>query len=148
MRNNFFLLILIFVLVSPGKNLLTPSGHKKHLKTHLDGPKRETHPCDICGKYFFYFSGRFDFNTTENFEIFCKPFSCTSMAFNVGEVLGSKIALKYHGQAKHSDAREFSCHICGKTFKVVISILLLSKFVEKKYVSCMKISNVVVQQLF
>ena len=39
---------------------------------------------------------------------------CTSMSFDVGEVLGSKIALKYHGQAKHSNVREFSCHICGK----------------------------------
>ena len=137
MRNNFSLLILIFILVSPqGKNLLTPSGHKKHLKTHLEGPKRETHPCDICGKFFFYLSGGFDLTPQRILKYFINHYSCTSMASNVGEVLGSKIALKYHGQAKHSDAREFSCHICGKTFKVVISILLLPELVEKKYVSC------------
>ena len=35
-----------------GKHYLTSSGHKKHIKAHVEGPKRETHPCDSCGEQF------------------------------------------------------------------------------------------------
>ena len=62
-----------------------------------------------------------------------------SALFNVGEVLGSKIALKYHGQAKHSDAREFSCHICGKTFKASHWHSCIPKFIAMGDVSCMEV---------
>ena len=32
--------------------------------------------------------------------------------------MSSKVGLKYHIEAKHSNTRNYACHVCGKTFKV------------------------------